>query len=152
MINNKTHKKWMKYAFLEALKAYEKNEIPVGAVVIHENKIIGKGHNLIEILNDATAHAEMIAITAASESLESWRLDNCILYVTLEPCVMCTGAIINSRIKKVIYGISDNKAGACDSLYHLGEDGRLNHNFEILSGVMEGEIKNLMNIFFKKLR
>ncbi len=152
MINNKTHKKWMKYAFLEALKAYEKNEIPVGAVVIHENKIIGKGHNLIEILNDATAHAEMIAITAASESLESWRLDNCILYVTLEPCVMCTGAIINSRIKKVIYGISDNKAGACDSLYHLGEDGRLNHNFEILSGVMEGEIKNLMNNFFKKLR
>ena len=152
MINNKIHKRWMKYAYLEALKAYGKNEIPVGAVVIYKNNIIGKGHNLIETLNDATAHAEMIAITAASESLGSWRLENCSLYVTLEPCIMCTGALINSRIKKVIYGLSDEKAGACDSLYHLGEDSRLNHNFEIISGVMENKISKLMDDFFKKLR
>ena len=152
MINNKIHKRWMKYAYLEALKAYEKNEIPVGAVVICKNNIIGKGHNLIETLNDATAHAEMIAITAASEFLGSWRLENCSLYVTLEPCIMCTGALINSRIKKVIYGLSDEKAGACDSLYHLGEDHRLAHNVEIISGVMEDKISKLMDDFFKKMR
>ena len=142
----------MKYAYLEAMKAFDKNEVPVGAVIVYENKIIGKGYNLVETLNNATAHAEIIAIKSASEYIKDWRLENCDLYVTLEPCVMCTGAIINSRIKKVIYGLSDEKAGACDSLYHLGEDGRLNHNFKVLSGVMENEIQKLMDRFFLKMR
>ncbi|MEA1986154.1 MAG: tRNA adenosine(34) deaminase TadA [Candidatus Marinimicrobia bacterium] len=152
MLNNQIHKKWMRYAYLEAMKAYDQKEIPVGAVVVYENKIIGKGYNLVETLNDATAHAEIIAITSASEYMRDWRLENCLLYVTLEPCIMCTGAIINSRIKKVIYGVGDNKAGGCDSLYHLGEDGRLNHNFELLSGVMEDEIRELMDGFFREMR
>src|SRR3989337_1103109 len=116
------HEQWMKLALQEAEKAFERNEVPVGALVVHKGKIIGKGYNQIELLQDPTAHAEMIALTAASNYLQSRRLEDCTLYVTLEPCPMCAGAIVLARIPRLVYGASDPKAGAVQSLYHLLSD------------------------------
>jgi tRNA(adenine34) deaminase len=147
-----SHLYWMRFAYLEAEKAYELGEVPVGAVIVLNNHIIGRGYNMCETLQDATAHAEMLAITAASESLKSWRLEQTRLYVTLEPCPMCTGAMINARIHTVIYGLEDPKAGACDSLYHLCEDPRLNHRVLVRHGYMRDQIKQLMEMFFQRLR
>ena len=129
LLNNKTfsHQYWMEFAFREAEKAYKLNEIPIGAVIVHNNKIIGKGFNQRERLNDPTAHAEMIAITAASNYLESWRLNECTLYVTLEPCPMCTGAILNARIPNVVFGADDDNYGACGGKTQLCSGGYLNH-------------------------
>ena len=146
------HDYWMNVAFREAEKAFEKGEIPVGAVVVKDNIIIGRGHNLRETLNDPTAHAEMIAITAAAETLNSWRLDECRLYVTMEPCPMCAGALVNSRIRTVVYGVADPKAGAVDSLFHLCEDHRLNHQCNIISSIKTQEIESLLKHFFDKIR
>lgn len=142
----------MRTAFKEALLAYEKGEVPVGAVVVREGRIIGRGHNLRETLNDPTAHAEMLAMTSAAEEKTSWRLEDCTLYVTLEPCPMCAGAIVNSRMKRVVYGATDPKAGACGTLYNLVQDSRLNHRAELQSGVLGEEAGELLKSFFRECR
>ncbi len=147
-----SHMYWMRFAYQEAEKAFEKKEVPIGAVIVYENRIIGRGHNMCETLQDATAHAEMLAITAASDTLKSWRLEKTTLYVTLEPCPMCTGAMINARVGTVVYGLEDPNAGACDSLYHLCEDPRLNHRIRVCNGYMRDQIKGLMEMFFQELR
>jgi tRNA(adenine34) deaminase len=143
---------WMQAALKEAEKALKKKEVPVGAVVVYENKIIGRGHNQVETLNDATAHAEILAIGAASNFMGSWRLSNASIYVTVEPCIMCAGAIILSRLDKLIFGAYDPKAGACGSLYNLPQDIRLNHQVEITSGVLEDQCKSIIKAFFEQLR
>lgn len=144
--------KFMFSALQEAEKALEENEVPVGAVVVKDNKIIGRGYNQVERLKDATAHAEMIALTAASSHLQNWRLNECEIYVTLEPCVMCTGALLASRVKRLYFSAFDPKFGACGSLYNLAEQGLYNHRIEVISGVYAEESQGLMTQFFNKLR
>ncbi len=139
-------------ALQEAEKALEDNEVPVGAVVVKENKIIGRGYNQVEKLKDATAHAEMIALTAAANHLGEWRLDKCSLFVTLEPCIMCTGALLAARIKTLYFAAHDSKFGACGSVYNLAEDGRTIHKVKVYSGIHEGESKRLLKLFFTDLR
>ena len=153
MINsNKIHDRWMKYALAEAVKAYDNDEVPVGAVIIKENAIIAKGYNQKELLKDATAHAEIIAITSAANNLQNWRLNDCIMYVTMEPCAMCSGAIINSRIKSVYFGVYDQGAGCCGSLYQICQDPRMNHQTTVRGGILEEESKMLLQEFFKLKR
>lgn len=142
----------MKQALREAEKAYENNEVPVGAIVVHEGRIIGKGYNQIEMLQDATAHAEMIALTAAASHLKSRRLENCTLYVTLEPCAMCAGAIVLSRISTLVFGAYDAKAGACGTLMNIPEDKRLNHNPHVIGGICDRESEELLRGFFGRVR
>ncbi len=142
----------MREALKEAEKALKKKEVPVGAVVVYQNKIIGRGHNQTETLKDATAHAEILAIGAASNFLNSWRLNDASIYVTVEPCIMCAGAIILSRLDRLIFGTPDPKAGACGSLYNLPQDIRLNHQVEIISGLLEDQCKSILKAFFEKLR
>jgi tRNA(adenine34) deaminase len=144
--------KWMKEALKEAKLAFSKKEVPIGAVVVYEEQIIGRGHNQIESLNDATAHAEILAITAASNALSSWRLSGCTLYVTVEPCVMCAGAISLARLDRVIFGAFDPKKGAVGSLYNVLKDDRLNHQVEISSGVLEKECSQILGAFFEEVR
>ena len=139
-------------ALQEAEKALEDNEVPVGAVVVKENKIIGRGYNQVEKLKDATALAEMIALTAASNHLGEWRLDKCSLFVTLEPCTMCTGALLAARIETLYFASHDIKFGACGSIYNLAEDGKTNHKVKIYSGIHDEESKRLLNLFFTDLR
>lgn len=146
------HEHWMEFALKEAQQALKEDEVPVGAVVVWENKIIGRGHNQIERLRDPTAHAEMIAITAAAAHLNSRRLENCTLYVTLEPCPMCAGAIVLARIPLLVYGAFDPKAGACGTLYNIVSDGKLNHRVKTISGVLEERCSNLLKDFFVKMR
>ncbi|MEX1139038.1 MAG: tRNA adenosine(34) deaminase TadA [Bacteroidota bacterium] len=142
----------MKQALREAERAFENNEVPVGAVVVHEGRIIGKGYNQIEMLQDATAHAEMIALTAAASHLKSRRLEKCTLYVTLEPCPMCAGAIVLSRISTLVFGAYDAKAGACGTLLNIPEDKRLNHNPHVIGGVCDRESEDLLRGFFGRVR
>ena len=142
---------FMKIAYEEALLAMNKGEVPVGAVIVKNDKIIGKGHNMVETLNDATAHAEIIAITAASRNLNNWRLDGSTLYVTLEPCIMCAGAIILSRISKVVYGAKDESFGALGSLFDITKF-NIGKKVVVSSGVMEKESADLLKQFFKKRR
>jgi tRNA(adenine34) deaminase len=142
----------MQWAIKEAEKALAQDEVPVGAVVVQENRIVGRGHNQIESLQDPTAHAEMIAISAAAATLQSWRLDRCTLYVTLEPCAMCAGAMVLARIRELVFGAFDPKAGACGSLRNLVQDLRLNHRVEVVSGVMAEESGAMLGHFFKRLR
>ncbi len=146
------HEKWMRRALDEARAAFEEGEVPVGAVVVHEDRIIASAHNQRETLNDPTAHAEMIAITQAAQTLGSWRLLDCTLYVTLEPCPMCAGAIVQARIPTVVYGASDPKAGACHTLYQITEDPRLNHRAVVLGGVLREECRNILREFFAQQR
>jgi len=146
------HKVWMQWALKEAEKALSRGEVPVGAVVVHENRIIGRGYNQTEALKDPTAHAEMIAISAAANTLQSWRLEYCSLYVTLEPCAMCAGAIVLARVERLVFGAMDPKAGACGSLRNVVRDHRLNHCVEMLSGVFEEEASGLLRSFFQNLR
>jgi len=146
------HEQWMKLALREAQKAFELKEVPVGAIVVHEGKIIGKGYNQIEQLQDPTAHAEMIAITAAANHLESRRLENCTLYVTLEPCPMCAGAIVMARIPTLVFGAYDPKAGACGTLYHITGDKRLNHTVHTVGGVCDRESESILKEFFIQTR
>jgi len=146
------HEQWMKHALREAEAAFEEDEIPVGAIVVHENRIIGRGHNQIERMQDATAHAEMIAITAASEHLHSRRLEGCTLYVTLEPCPMCAGATVLARIPTLVFGSFDPKAGACGTLYNLTHDRRLNHTCHVISGVSDIESEELLKRFLGRVR
>ncbi len=146
------HEKWMDEAIKEARLAEVRDEVPVGCVIVHGGAIIGRGHNQLEVLQDPTAHAEMIAITAAAATLGSRRLLDCTLYVTLEPCAMCAGAIVLSRVPLVIYGASDPKAGAVDTLYNLLNDSRLNHTCEVIAGVRAAECGSLLSSFFSGLR
>ncbi|MBI1345626.1 tRNA-specific adenosine deaminase [bacterium] len=135
-----------------ARQAYEEGEVPVGAVIVHEERVIGTGYNQREQLKDPTAHAEMIAITQAAESLGSWRLIDCTLYCTLEPCPMCAGAIVQARLPRVVYGTTDAKAGACHSLFQITEDPRLNHRSVVIGGVMLHECKAILQDFFAQQR
>ena len=146
------HEQWMKQALREAERAYEQDEVPVGAVVVQKGKVIGRGYNQIERLQDPTAHAEMIAITAATNHLQSRRLDECILYVTLEPCPMCAGAIVLSRIPTLVFATFDPKAGACGTLYNIVHDKRLNHTVHVISGVCDLESEELLKGFFGRVR
>ena len=139
-------------ALQEAEKAFEEKEVPVGAVVVKDNKIIGRGYNQVEKLKDATAHAEMIALTAASNFLGNWRLTECSIYVTLEPCVMCTGALLASRINELFFATFDSKFGACGSVYNLAEDGKTNHKIKVYSGIYAEESKKLLQNFFLNLK
>jgi tRNA(adenine34) deaminase len=151
-LQSSAHDHWMEQAIREAEIAYDKGEVPIGAVIIYQNKIIGKGHNLTETLQDPTAHAEMIAITAAAEYLESRRLLDTTLYVTIEPCAMCAGAIVLARIPLLVYGASDPKAGACHSLYQIVQDSRLNHQATVVKGVLENKCALILSDFFRNLR
>ncbi len=143
--------KFMKAALKEAEKAFAKGEVPIGAVIVKEGKIIAKGHNTRESKKNATHHAEIKAINKACKKLGGWRLCGCTIYVTLEPCVMCAGAIINSRIDMVIYGTKDERFGCCESVVNVFEM-PFNHKPEIVSGVMQEECKNILQTFFKQLR
>lgn len=144
--------KFMKEALKEAQKAYDKLEVPVGCVIVKDGKIIARAHNQKETKIDTTKHAEILAIQKASKKLESWRLLDCEMYVTLEPCPMCAGAIINSRIKKVYIGTKDEKTGACGSKLNLLEDYTFNHKVEIETGIMKNECEEILKKFFKELR
>jgi tRNA(adenine34) deaminase len=146
------HEHFMRMALREAELAFEEGEVPVGAVIVHQGVVIAKARNQRECLRDPTAHAEMIAITQAAASLESWRLEDCILYVTLEPCPMCAGAILQARIPLVVYGADDPKAGACRSLYQLLSDSRLNHRAELVPGVLSDRCGGILTEFFAALR
>ena len=147
-----THECWMEFALKEARTAFSKNEVPVGAVVVHGETLIGKGFNQIEMMNDPTAHAEMIALTAAASSLNSKWLKGCTLYVTLEPCPMCAGAIVLSRIPTVVFGSYDPKMGACGTLYSITDDKRLNHRVHSIGGVLDAQCAELLREFFTKKR
>ena len=152
MLFSEDQYRFMYAALQEAEKAFEDDEVPVGAVVVHKNKIIGRGYNQIERLKDPTAHAEMIAITSAANHLGDWRLNECDIYVTLEPCIMCTGALLASRIKELYYGASDLKFGACGSIYNLAEESKTNHKIKVYSGILAKESEDLLKSFFDRKR
>lgn len=139
---------WMRRAIDLARQAFEAEEVPVGAVIVHEGTIIGEGYNQRETLQDPTAHAEMLALTQAAASLGTWRLLDCTLYVTLEPCPMCAGAIVQARLPRVVYATTDPKAGACHTLYSITTDPRLNHQCTVLGGVLQTECRSLLQEFF----
>jgi tRNA(adenine34) deaminase len=143
---------FMREALKEACKAFELEEVPVGAVVSMGGKIIARAHNLRETSQDATAHAELLAIRKACEAVGSWRLNGCSLYVTLEPCPMCAGAVILSRLDRLVFGAFDPKAGACGSLLNLPADGRFNHRPEVVAGVLAGECGEILKNFFRARR
>ena len=147
-----THEKYMVQAIEEAVAAVEEDEVPIGAVIVHGGRVVARAHNQREQLRDPTAHAEMIAITQAAESLRSWRLEECTLYVTLEPCPMCAGALVHARVDRVVYGCTDPKAGAVDTLFSIGRDARLNHVFEVQGGLLAEESARLLRAFFESLR
>lgn len=144
--------KFMKEALKEAKKAYIKEEIPVGAIIVKDNKIIARAYNKKEEKMDTTKHAEIIAIQKASKKLKAWRLTDCDMYVTLEPCSMCAGALIQSRIRKVYIGTEDKKTGACGSVLNLLEDYKFNHKVEIENGILKEECEVILKKFFKELR
>ncbi len=146
------HEAYMLRALAEAARAADEGEVPVGAVIVRDEQLIASAHNQREQLQDPTAHAEMIAITQAASFLNSWRLIDCALYVTLEPCSMCAGAIVQARLPLVVYGASDPKAGAVDSLFQLLQDTRLNHRASVLGGVLAGECGRLLSDFFQRQR
>lgn len=143
---------WMRLAVVEAQAAAREGEVPVGAVIVCGEEVVAAAHNQRETLRDPTAHAEMIAITQAAESLGGWRLENCTLYVTLEPCPMCAGAIVQARVPRVVYGAIDPKAGAVESLYTLLTDSRLNHRCQLQPGVLQDECGELLREFFRSRR
>lgn len=147
-----THVHFMRLAHRQALEAESIDEVPVGAIIVHQNRIIGAAHNLTRQLRDPTAHAEMLAITQAAEAIGDWRLIDCTLYVTLEPCIMCCGAILNSRIPRLVFGTTDPKGGGVRSLFQLLDDVRLNHRVNVLSAVLEQECGSLLTNFFRRQR
>ena len=147
-----SHIAWMQLALQQAAQAQEAGEVPVGAVIVHGERVIAAAHNQREQLRDPTAHAEMLAITQAASARNDWRLNNCVLYATLEPCPMCAGAIVQARIPLVVYGASDPKAGAVQSLYQILSDSRLNHRCEVISGVLSDQCGLLLSQFFRQQR
>ncbi len=148
----KPDRKWMQKAFREAERAYDADEVPVGAVVVKDQQIVGRGHNMVEQLNDPTAHAEIIAITAACETLGEKFLTGCTLYVTLEPCPMCAGAIVHARLDRLVFGAFDEKAGASSTLYNIVQDKRLNHQVEVVSGLDSERAGGILRDFFRQKR
>ena len=146
------HEAYMRMAFGQAQAALEQDEVPVGTVIVHQGRVIAAAYNQRETLHDPTAHAEMIAITQAAEALGSWRLDDCALYVTLEPCPMCAGAIVQARIPVVVYGAADPKAGAVHTLYQILSDPRLNHQPQVVSGVLHDQCGAILTRFFASKR
>ena len=146
------HEHFMQHAFRQAVAAGEIDEAPVGAVIVRGQQIIGAAHNLCQQLRDPTAHAEMMAITQAAESVGDWRLEDCILYVTLEPCPMCAGAILQARIPMVVFGATDPKGGAVGSLYNLLDDERMNHRAEVVQGIMAQQCGGILTEFFQAKR
>ncbi|GBF34416.1 tRNA-specific adenosine-34 deaminase [Desulfocucumis palustris] len=146
------HPDYMREALLEAQKAYDLGEVPIGAVVVREGQIIGRGHNLREILADSSAHAEMLAMREAARRLGDWRLNECTLYSTIEPCPMCAGAMVQFRIKTLVYGAADPKAGAVDSIMDVVREPRFNHRVEVISGVLAEECAAIIKRFFQALR
>jgi len=143
---------YMQMALAEAEAALVEDEVPVGAIIVHGQRIVAAAHNQREQLTDPTAHAEMIAITQAAESVGSWRLEGCTLYVTLEPCPMCAGAILQARIPRLVYGAMDPKAGAVHTLYAMLADDRLNHTVETVSGVLQEQCGEVLTRFFQQKR
>lgn len=146
------HEHFMKLALQQAVAAFELDEVPVGAVIVHEDRVIGAAHNRSIQLRDPTAHAEMMAITQAAEAIGDWRLENCTLYATLEPCPMCAGAILQSRIPHVVFGATDPKAGAVKSLFQLLSDQRLNHMSTVVDGIMQEDCGAILTEFFRQKR
>lgn len=146
------HEAFIQMAYQEALAAFDEDEVPIGAVVVHDDRVIAAAHNQREQLHDPTAHAEMIAITQAANALGSWRLENCTLYVTLEPCPMCAGAILQARIPTVVYGAPDPKAGAVHTLFRLLDDPRLNHRCLVVSNVLAQPCGDILSRFFQQQR
>jgi len=144
--------KWMQEALRAARAALEADEVPVGCVIVHEDRIVGRAHNQREMLRDPTAHAEMIALTQAAGALETWRLGGCTLYVTLEPCAMCAGAMVLGRIDRLVYGAADPKAGAVESVFRLLDEPRLNHKVEVTNGVLAAECGAVLSDFFRTKR
>ncbi|MBU0617849.1 MAG: tRNA adenosine(34) deaminase TadA [Planctomycetes bacterium] len=142
----------MQEAIELARKALETEDVPIGALVVHRGRVIGRGCNQREKLQDPTAHAEMLALTAAAEYIGHWRLEDCTLYVTLEPCPMCAGALVQARVSRLVYGAADAKAGACGSLYEITQDARLNHQVETVAGVMAEQCAELLMAFFRRRR
>jgi tRNA(adenine34) deaminase len=152
LIDEPDHAQFMRLALREAERALAEDEVPVGAVIAHRGQVIAAAHNQREQLRDPTAHAEMIAITQAAGALGSWRLEECTMYVTLEPCAMCAGAIVLARLPRVVYGAADPKAGAVASLYRLLDDGRLNHRAEVVAGVLAEPCGEILSRFFDHKR
>ncbi len=146
------HQFYMQMALNQAIQADAVDEVPIGAVIVHQGRVIGAAHNQRETLRDPTAHAEMLAITQAAEAMGDWRLIDCVLYVTLEPCPMCAGAIVNARVPLVVFGASDPKAGAAGSLFQLLDDSRLNHQCEVVPGVLGQQCGDLLTNFFRRQR
>lgn len=145
------HIKFMKAAIKEALKAEQKEEVPVGAVIVFEGKIVARAHNLRNTQSDGTAHAEILAIKKAGKKLKRWNLTDCEMYVTLEPCAMCAGAAVNSRIKKIYFGAYDKRYGCCGSIMNV-TNSELNHRVDIEGGILQAECADILTSFFKKLR
>jgi len=152
MTNPSDHEQFMRAALREAAAADEADDVPVGAVVVHSNRIIGRGHNQKERLADPTAHAEMLAITAAAAARGDWRLNGCTIYVTLEPCAMCTGAMVLARMDRVVFGTADPKTGACGSVYDLANDPQANHQVAVVRGVLEFDCRQILQAFFVRQR
>lgn len=144
--------RWMRLALHEAEIALAEDEVPVGAVIVHDGLVIAAAHNQREQLRDPTAHAEIIALTQAAAALGTWRLEDCMMYVTLEPCPMCAGALVQARVPRVVYGAADPKAGAVESLYRLLDDPRLNHRALVVGGVMAEECGSILTRFFQQRR
>jgi tRNA(adenine34) deaminase len=152
MTTKEQDQQFMQSAIEQARIAEENGDVPIGAVIVKDNQIIAKGYNQRHQLQDPTAHAEILALTSASAGLESWRLHGCTIYVTLEPCSMCAGALVLARIDRLVYGCDDPKAGACKSLYNIVQDERLNHNIETTSGIMADDCSQLLQEFFQRRR
>ena len=145
-------RRWMKLALKEAERAYDEGEVPIGAVVVHAGEVVGRGHNMVERLQDPTAHAEIIAVTAACETLGTKVLRGCTVYVTIEPCPMCAGALVWAKIDRLVFGAVDDKAGAASTLFNIPQDERLNHRIEIISGVESEQAAGLLQTFFRERR
>ena len=152
MSNKKEDEQFMQSAIGQARIAEENGDVPIGAVIVKDGRIIAKGYNQRHQLQDPTAHAEILALTSASAGLESWRLGGCTIYVTLEPCPMCAGALVLARIDRLVYGCDDPKAGACQSLYNIVQDERLNHRLEVTRGILSDECSQLLREFFQRRR
>ncbi len=146
------HEEFMGEALAEARKALALEEVPIGAVLVREGRIVGRGYNLRETQGDPTAHAEIIALREAARLLGTWRLADTTMYVTIEPCPMCAGALVLARVAHLVYGAPDPKGGGVDSLYKIGQDGLLNHTFTVTGGVLEDECAQLLRDFFRRLR
>jgi tRNA(adenine34) deaminase len=145
-------RRYMQEALELARKALEAEDVPVGALVVYQGRVIGRGYNQREKLQDPTAHAEMLALTAAAEYIGHWRLEDCTVYVTLEPCPMCAGALVQARVGRLVFGAADAKAGACGTLYEITQDSRLNHQVETVAGVMADACVELLREFFRRRR